>query len=191
MERVPSKRLFVAINLPEAVKDYVVTLQQAARQLNLPLRFCDRSNLHLTVVFLGAVDAGLLPEVESKIVAVTPSGQPFEIALGTTAVLPQSPIPKYWYLAVNRLQILSRLHDSLVGSLRSIPFSLDADREFVPHVSLGRFQRGTVDPAGLTRLLALPTRSLTFPVASLDLMASDLRFQPPRHILLKSFSLAK
>lgn len=191
MDRVPSKRLFVAVNLPEAVKDYVATLQNKAQQLNLPLRFCDRSNLHLTVVFLGAVEAGLLPEVESKIAAVTLSGQPFEIALGSAAVLPQSPVPKYWYLAVNQLQILSRLHDCLVSSLRSISSNLGADREFVPHVSLGRFRRGTIDPAGLTRLLALPTRPLAFPVASLDLMASDLYFQPPRHTLLKSSPLAK
>lgn len=191
MNRVPSKQLFVAVNLPETVKDYVAALQNRARQLNLPLRFCDRNNLHLTVVFLGAVEAELLPEVESKIGAATLSGQPFEIALGTTAVLPQLPVPKYWYLAVDKLQILSRLHDSLVGSFRSIPSSLDAGREFVPHVSLGRFKRGTVDPAGLAHLLALPTRPLVFPVASLDLMASDLHFQPPHHTLLRSFPLAK
>jgi 2'-5' RNA ligase len=57
-------RLFVAINLPPDVQSALGAIQQEAPDLSRNVRWALLEQLHLTLKFLGPIDAALVPEIE-------------------------------------------------------------------------------------------------------------------------------
>jgi 2'-5' RNA ligase len=64
-------------------------------------------------------------------------------------------------------------------------------REFHPHLTLGRLQRGTIAPRNLSEALAeLPgPRTLSWTVRQLHLMRSELRSEGARHTVMSAIAL--
>jgi len=78
-------RTFIAINLPKEVKDYLFDLQKEFRDSG-KINFVHKSNLHLTIKFLGQVDENKLKEIKEKLSNI--KFKPFEVYLNNTGIFP-------------------------------------------------------------------------------------------------------
>ena len=127
-------RLFVALDLPEAVKDALGDLQ-----VGLPeARWHDIDDFHLTLRFIGEVDPATENELvealdllDEPAVTVTPRGYGHFERKGKPAVL---------YVAADATPDLTALQHRVESLVRGCGVSPDP-RRFTPHITLARFPK--------------------------------------------------
>ena len=127
-------RLFIAINFPENTKDLlcrnISRLKSAAKQG----RFTHRDNLHLTLVFLGEVEAKRLEDIRRVMGSVISS--PFKLSIGSGGSFRRDGGDIYWQ-SVKASDALTELYQQLYDGLKSAGFRLES-RSYKPHLTLGR-----------------------------------------------------
>jgi 2'-5' RNA ligase len=168
-------RLFVALDLPEAVKDALGDLQTGLHEA----RWHDIDDFHLTLRFIGEVDpateADLLDALElldGPAVTVSPRGYGHFERRGKPAVL---------YVTVEAtpdLIALQRRVESLVRGCGLPP----EPRRFTPHITLARLPR-SIETERVGRWLetAPPVGVPPFTVAAVTLFQSRPRADGPRY----------
>ena len=193
-------RLFVAINLPDA-------LRRAAHEAAAPLRallprasWVPEARLHLTVKFLGErreADVALLADT---LLAVAAGHREMTLQFGgrggnggTPAVgaFPNLRRPRVVWIGVDPEPRLELLHHDVEEALAGLGVELEG-KPFRPHLTLGRL-REAPSPEQL-RAFAQAARRVRFeeeaPVASLDLMQSVMGAPGgPRYELLAAAPL--
>src|SRR3989304_10104260 len=76
-------RLFVAIDLPEDVRESLGRLQNDLRRHDLPsLRWTRPEGVHITLKFLGETPASSLPALEAALARAVRGAQPFRLGGG-------------------------------------------------------------------------------------------------------------
>ena len=191
MNRVISKRIFVAINLPDRAKDCLVGLQKQAQSLGFPIRAVDRSNLHLTLVFLGAVATEKIPVIVASVSEAVRGRPDFKIQLGPTAVFNSFGKLSSWHVSLLNNALLAELFRDLTRKFLAQRFNILTEHKFEPHITLGRFSPSASDRLNVATLLELPVVPTSFMANSLDVMESDLRFQPSRYYVIKAVPFSK
>ena len=130
-------RLFVAIDLPDAIKDQLDTLQT-----HLPTaRWVQRQQMHLTLFFLGETDR--LADIQAALAGIeTP---PFELSLTGVGRFPKrrKQPPRVLWVGIDAEPVLVQLHAQVTTALAKIGFASE-DRPFSPHITLARLK--TRDP---------------------------------------------
>ena len=125
-------RLFLAIQLSPAVREALLTAQDALRRQG---SFPPPENLHLTLAFLGeAEDPARARAALSEV-----SCRPFSLAVGG----PPGHFGDLWWAGVRADPALEELAVSLQADLRSRGFCQE-DRPWLPHITLVRRWRGEV-----------------------------------------------
>lgn len=135
-------RLFIAINLNDEIKDY---LEAAIRELSRKAavgNFTRRENLHLTLVFLGEVGTDRLGAVKSAMNRV--KGEPFRLSFSGFGKFNRRGGDIHW-AGVDKSEALFTIQKQLAAELEKAGFSLE-DREYSPHLTLGREVRLTEPP---------------------------------------------
>lgn len=163
-------RAFVAIDLPEPVKDALMDVQEA-----LPAgRLAEPDQMHLTLAFLGErPDA----EVEAAHQTLeTVASPPFELRLAGLGTF-GARAPSVLWAGVRDPAPLQALRSRVLAALHGAGLPLER-RRFRPHVTLARFPPGeALDAARLARFLqafeAFP--SPPFEVRDFALWRSTLR----------------
>jgi 2'-5' RNA ligase len=124
-------RLFVAIDLPPAVKERLAALRGG-----LPgARWVDGEQLHLTVRFIGEVDGGVLREIRAGLEEV--DGLPFPLTLQGVGHFPPRGQPRVVWVGIEKSAPLTQLHGRVESALAAVGIERDA-RKFSPHITLAR-----------------------------------------------------
>ncbi|SNT24330.1 RNA 2',3'-cyclic phosphodiesterase [Tropicimonas sediminicola] len=178
-------RCFVAIPLPETVRDALAVLQEG-----LPVgRATPYDNLHLTLAFLGEVPETELLAVHEALSAVrgarfTATFEGMDLFGGRQ--------PKILFAAVRRDEALMALHVSVRTGLAGVGLVLPRER-YRPHVTLARFNRapGRDEAARLGRYLEASALAPVpgFDAESFALFRSDLGNGPALHTELAVYPL--
>lgn len=194
-------RLFVALELPVEWRD---ALAAEARALESAVpgfgRWVDPALMHVTLVFLGYQDAGLLPTIERAVQEAAATSAPFALRLGEPGSFGgRRSLRVIWVGVVDRpADALVGLHQAVVSRLHSAGVSFDP-APFRAHITLGRARRGASAAQSeamynaFARRAADPRRRL--PVEQLQceeltLMRSDLRPPGPIYTPLQRTKLA-
>ncbi|MBC7106394.1 MAG: RNA 2',3'-cyclic phosphodiesterase, partial [Firmicutes bacterium] len=74
-------RLFVAVNLPEAVRARIAGLQRELALAGGDVKWVEEENLHLTVKFLGEVAPEGLPELQGALARAASDCRAFRLEL--------------------------------------------------------------------------------------------------------------
>ncbi len=128
-------RLFVAIDLPAAVKDRVLSL----REDDLPPgRWTRRDALHLTLHFIGDVPEAVAKAYQRALAAV--ESQSFDLRLAGIGQFPPEARPRVIWAGVENTPKLRCLHEATGKALESEGFHRER-RRFHPHITLMRFKR--------------------------------------------------
>jgi 2'-5' RNA ligase len=152
-------RLFVAISIPEPVRDEIIRVQQELQPL-VPrdmVRWARSDQFHLTLRFLGDVPADGVEELKKSAGAVCRNARSLSLRAEGVGFFPNPRSPRVIWVGINdregRLVDLQRQIEVAVG-----PFSPEpGEKNFTGHVTLGRLKNPR--PAD-TRDLAVRAQSL-------------------------------
>ncbi|HKJ03793.1 MAG TPA: RNA 2',3'-cyclic phosphodiesterase [Longimicrobiales bacterium] len=183
-------RLFIALNLNKKERQRVHRAARPLREEELPVRWVEEANLHLTLKFLGEVRPEQVPAVEEAMVRVGEGTAPFSMALGGFGAFPTIRRPRVLWMGVDASPALRCLKQDLEWGLTDCGFEAET-RAFHPHMTLGR-----ADPSdgagvfrGLDQLVSTLDFSAEIPVRTVDLMRSVLSRDGARYARLSSAKL--
>ena len=134
-----SPRLFVAIDLPEEVRESLGRLQSDLRRLDLSgLRWTRPEGVHLTLKFLGETPTSSIPAIEGALARAVQGTPPFRLALGEPGTFGNRRGPRVlWVDVEGDVQPLQRLQAAVERELEAAGFAPE-EREFSPHLTLAR-----------------------------------------------------
>lgn len=175
-------RLFIAVPLPEDVRQAVARLQQQLRPGMPPGSWVRAEGLHLTLRFLGDTEPGRVPALGAALEAALAQAPSFALALGTLGAFPPKGRSRVLWLGSADEGGLAHLAEVVEGVVRLQGFAPE-NRTFHGHLTLCRFRQ----PGRLT----LPEVGdvATFQVDRAVLFQSHLRSQGAEHVPLASFAL--
>ena len=132
-------RAFVAVELSDQVKTHIAAAieQLRSKQIN-NLRLVRFEGVHLTLKFLGDIDADRVPAVAEAMSQVAARHTPFGLTLGATGVFPNANRARVLWVGVDGdLKPLRLLQAGIEDALTAIGFSPER-RGFNPHLTIGR-----------------------------------------------------
>lgn len=177
------KRIFIAINFPSPIKEKLLEYQK--QWPKLPVRWTSPKNLHLTLIFLGYISSVELAKIFTISQQIARQTQPFVLRFKRIILGPSEKAPRMFWVEIERKSELSRLQNKLAKEL-----SLEEKRPFKPHLTLARIKTNEWKQPGIKPRVDQPL-SLTAPVTSLEIMASQLSSRGPQYTILKSYPLGK
>ena len=133
-------RLFVALQVPEPVKDEIEAAQLGLRgQLkHSEIRWSSRAQFHLTLRFLGSVDAARSEALIAALRSACQSLPPFELSAARLGFFPQKGNPRVLWVGVSaagqELLALYRAVEAATASFTTEP----AEKSFTGHITLAR-----------------------------------------------------
>ncbi len=129
-------RLFVAIPLPEEVRDRLAGFYRG-----IPgARWVDPGNVHLTLRFIGDVNEDTAEDIDDCLAAI--SMPAFELTLAGVDFFGKLHKARAVYAGVERSQPLRILYDKVEGALARAGIGKE-ERKFTPHVTLARIKGET------------------------------------------------
>ncbi len=167
-------RLFIAIDLPEMVKDALLgAVAQMGRQLpNRAVRWVKPEQMHLTLRFLGDTAVTQLPDLQNQLTQLTTQYPSFRLHLNGVGAFPNRKRPRVvWVGLGGDVAQLQTMQAELEERMVALGWSREK-RPFSPHVTLGR-----VKDARQVQALdwGVDLARLDFAVTAVQLVQSELR----------------
>lgn len=158
-------RIFIAINLPEEIKNSLAKYQE--KWPELPIRWTKKENLHITLEFLGYLTEEELIELFQRTKEIAAEKESFSLHLNKICYGPTDKKPPRMVWAIGE---------------KVKEFNL------TPHITLGRlrtWQWRQMEPE--ERPEVSEEIDLTFEVNSIEVMESQLKRGGPEYTVLESF----
>lgn len=182
-------RVFIAIELPPEIKTALATLQDELQQARADVSWTKPDNFHLTLKFLGEVEAARIAGITNACADAATHVSAFSLHLQKTGVFPNLKQPKVlWVGLAGEGDTLQQLHRRVEENLQSLGFAKEA-RAFNPHLTLGRVKSLANIATVTAKLLAYPLPEFSFHVHELVVMQSQLHPQGSIYTPLAKCSL--
>ena len=178
-------RCFVAIPLSEALRAALRTAIESWRvdEDLQDLRWTEPDRWHVTVAFLGSIEAASVPEVTARLEAAASRHAVMQAATGGLGAFPSAAQARVaWYGIEDPEGGLARL-----GTDVALALGLDASRPYHPHLTLARARRQPVDLRSWLATASVPDGRLT--VDRIELMRSHLGSGSVRYERLRAITL--
>lgn len=125
-------RLFISINFNDVTTEKIQKVQYELMNYSRG-NYSTRSNLHLTLSFLGEIEDNRLPDIKNALDSL--QFQPFTICFSEMGCFRRT--EELWWLGIRRNEALLALHMQLAEALKAHGFQPESKR-FVPHITLAR-----------------------------------------------------
>ncbi|MSP83329.1 MAG: RNA 2',3'-cyclic phosphodiesterase [Alphaproteobacteria bacterium] len=126
-------RLFVAIALPDAVRQHLALLGGGVPGA----RWVAPETMHVTLRFIGEVDGIVEDDIAAALAEVY--AEPFALTVSGVGDFEQGSKPKTIWAGVLEREVLTRLHEKIERQLALIGVR-EEGRKFHPHVTLARLR---------------------------------------------------
>lgn len=183
-------RLFIAINLPGEVQEYLQRLQGEVlglvdeRQARLT---CPR-DFHLTLKFLGDVEEEQAEKIKEKLRGMeTGVSGSFNLQLGEIGFFGSPRMPKVIWVGILESQALMELQKRVESAMTLLGFPKE-DRSFAAHLTLARV-KFCRQPDLTERVKQIQTEAPEFNVKEFALMQSFLSSQGAKYEKVEEFSV--
>ena len=194
MQNAEAFRLFIAIPLPEPVKDEIERAQTELRRA-LPddcVRWTKRGQFHLTLRFLGDVDAARLDALKAALQLACGAFPAIRLQAERIGFFPHLRFPKViWAWVHDEPGLLAKLQAAIEAAARE--FTHEAvEQTFTGHVTLGRSQRIKRPQAEILAALAHGMTERRFgewTAENVELIRSELLPGGPRYTVLAAAAL--
>ena len=131
-------RLFVAIELSEAVRKALSDTQAALKRVSQDVKWIPPEQLHLTVKFLGDVADVDVAEVSKAMTKATAAAQPFAMQTGECGCFPErGAVRIVWTKAMDVSGHLAGCVAAVEAQIEPLGFTRE-DRTFAAHITIGR-----------------------------------------------------
>jgi 2'-5' RNA ligase len=187
-------RLFVALEIPSAVRDKLAALIKDLRAL-VPVSSAKRvrwvrpENLHVTLKFIGEAAPAKLHVIRAALAAMR-SREAVELRLHGLGFFPNQIRPRVLWAGMEASPNLAPLAGDIDHALGGVGFALEK-RPFTPHLTLARFE-----PPGVSRELSAAveehvTREFgVWRAGDFHLIESKLKPSGAEYTTLQSFAFA-
>jgi 2'-5' RNA ligase len=170
---VPTVRCFVALPVPDPVREALAAIRQAAPPRS-PVRWVAPQSIHLTLKFLGQIEPPVLDSVRGALSSFPWNLAPFAFTLSGVGAFPGTGRPRVLWVGVTdgaeRVVALAEKVEQALGPL-GLPRE---ERAFSPHLTIGRVNGA--GPAGWAQAFATRARfdPVEVPATALTLYESKL-----------------
>jgi 2'-5' RNA ligase len=132
-------RVFIAVDPDKAIRSRCVALQETLARADPEVRWVAPETMHLTLVFLGEVDERQLPSICQVVSAVCAEHDAFVLQVQGVGCFPNMNRPRTVWVGVGSgADELIALHHALEERLMELGCYRREDRQFTPHLTLGR-----------------------------------------------------
>lgn len=185
------RRIFIAINLSEQIKNQLVSEQKNIENLfsfivdensRCPIRWTKKNNLHITLDFIGNCSDAEIAEICNSVKSVCKDKSSFKISLNEICLGPSEKLARMVWVKGETPKELEDIR-------KNINFSSE-NRAFNLHITLGRiiqWQWRQIEPEEMPDISK--EISLNFKVDSIDVMESKLKPRGPEYTILQSVKL--
>ena len=183
-------RTFIAIEIPGNIISKIRELQTGIKKYGFKVRWVRSENIHLTLKFLGDVEAAKIGEMIEAISKTAKGHTPISLKAKGIGVFPGIKRPRVlWVGLTGQLEALVRLHKTLDENLKVLGFPGEK-RPFKGHLTMGRI-KDKIDVKKLGDALMAFRRfeSETFTAGNLNLYKSELKPSGAVYTKLDSVSL--
>ncbi len=130
-------KAFVALELPGAVSTRLDAALRPLRSRLPPARWVPVANWHLTLVFLGRVNAADLPALHASLASAFAGERAFEARLQGSGTFPVGRPARIVWIGVAPAEPLRRLQAAIAEASAACGFELER-RGYSPHLTLAR-----------------------------------------------------
>lgn len=128
-------RCFIAILLPEGVKEKAVEVQNKLRKANADVKWVEKENLHITLRFLGEIEEGLVEKVKVIMGEVGRKFPPPALIFKGVGTFPDMRRPRVIWVG-GEAPLLGEIAEELEGKIRKL--DIPPEKPFSFHLTLGR-----------------------------------------------------
>jgi 2'-5' RNA ligase len=136
-------RTFVAIELTDALHGALADAQTQFKRDRAArfVRWVAPDNIHVTLKFLGAVDADRMSALQRALADACVGIAPFTLTIDGAGAFPNLRRPNVvWIGARGQIEIAAHLSQKIDAACAALGFAR-AERPFAPHLTLGRVKR--------------------------------------------------
>ena len=183
-------RLFIAIELPEDIKDEIVEIEEELRTF-WSAKWVERDNIHLTLKFLGEIEDGRIEEVKRIVSETSQMNYRLSLNLENIGGFPNLKKPRIIWIGVREVEkrvvnIMENLEEKF------IKFGIEPERKKkTPHITIGRIKGylGKYSEKESKVIDGLIYKSRIFRVESISVIKSVLTPKGAIHTVIKQYPL--
>lgn len=179
-------RTFIAVDIDEGVRSRAAALQETLARAGVEVKWVEPENLHITLLFLGEVVDKEVPAVCQAVAEVAARHGRFDMSIRGAGCFGNPRRPRTIWVGVgDGTQELTALHDDLEPPLLALGCYRREDRQYTPHLTLGRV-KGERGGDALAAALAKQAgwRGGQVHVKELLVLSSELRPEGPEYTVL-------
>jgi RNA 2',3'-cyclic 3'-phosphodiesterase len=186
-------RSFIAIEMPPEVRKSFSRLQQGLKAGGQQVKWVEPENMHLTLQFLGNIDAAKVGDITQAIEKAAIGIRPFHIEAGGLGAFPDTRrVNVIWVGLAGELEKLDKLQKNIGANLTPLGFPPET-RPFSPHLTIGRvrdFARPE-ERASIGQMIERAAYNVKYKidVTAVNLMKSQLTREGPIYSKLAAVAL--
>lgn len=180
-------RLFVAVDVPEAIKQAIESDVVDVLRDRVPgARWTRPEGRHLTLKFLGNVDDDRVDEICEALASAAAGHSSFQACFEDVGGFPNLRRPRVLWVGIGEgAEPMGVLATDIEGALEGLGFEVEG-RSFRGHLTLARFPR----PHVIDELPNVVVPSASFGVAEVVLFQSQLHPKGARYTALRRYPLS-
>lgn len=184
-------RTFVSIEIPEEIKDNIEKSIGEMKVTLPPIKWVDKKNLHITMKFLGWVEDGRLADLTCSLTDLARDFGTIKVSFKGLGVFPDAKRPRVVWVGIEEGgDRVKELAEKLEEGLSKEGYREGEDREFEPHLTIGRIKE-KIDPEALCAYVEKNKKADYggFVVKYISLMKSTLRRSGPIYEEIKKIKI--
>ncbi|MFA6293066.1 MAG: RNA 2',3'-cyclic phosphodiesterase [Victivallales bacterium] len=167
-------RLFIAIDIPDRVKDNICELRR-----NLPgVRWTVRDQIHITMRFIGDADDLFFKQIKASLSEI--KLPPFSLEIAGSGFFPNERRPSVFWLGCGESRALSDLKDYMDLALDSCGIPPES-RKFHPHLTVARLKMPSEKDCQKLSNIYSDMHSASFNITEFILYSSILKSDCAEH----------
>ena len=124
-------RLFIAIEIPEEIKDYLCGIQQEIADSKNKIRLMDKGNMHLTLKFLGEVQPNKVEILNKNLKEI--AFKHFSVDLDSIGIFPSEDYIRVVWVGLKPEEPVLELQNNIDENLKKL---FKKEKDFKPHLTI-------------------------------------------------------
>ncbi len=178
------RRIFIAINLPQALKNKVLDWQKKRQKLRVS--WTKPENMHITLVFIGEIEEYIVDKLLEATRMTAKNFKAFEISVDRVHIGPNLNTPRMIWLSGPENKNLSDLARQLIDGLKKEGIELNNNHGFKLHITLARARNDELRGAKIDEKF-----EYSFLAESVEVMESRLMQGGPEYSVLEKVEFEK
>jgi 2'-5' RNA ligase len=134
-------RTFIGVDIGKDVRSRCVAMQETLSRAGADVKWVEAENLHVTLLFLGEVDDREVADVCRAVALVAGRHESFSLSVAGVGCFPNPRRPRVVWAGIGEgTEELVAIHDALEPPLMELGCYRREERQYTPHLTLGRVQ---------------------------------------------------